>query len=255
MINTSRISDHKLLIWRYMDFWKFEKLLEDNGSLYCTRADKFKDMFEGQYSDITISSLENEYKEKHGEIFVKNWKALYFDNGDYVEATKRNSLVNCWHKNDKENLDMWKSYTKDKDSLAIKTNINSLIKSIDIVDNSSICIDIGEVQYIDFHNTPLEYESNILAPLFYKDNKYSYENELRVIVWRRPENNILRTNNSNFNLEHGGSIKLNLDELISEIYISPFADDEFIIKISNILEKNNLQKPIFKSAIKESKDN
>jgi len=254
MINDSRIINHKQVIWRYMDLWKFEKLLEDNGNLYCTRADKFEDSLEGKYSNITISSLEKLYKEKHGKVFVKNWKALYFDDADYVEATKRNSLVNCWHKNDTEDLDMWESYTKSQDSLVIKTNIENLIESIDILDNSSFCIDIGEVKYVDFHNIPLHYENNILAPLFYKDKEYLFENELRIIVWRRPENNILRTLNSNFNVKHGGSIRINLNKLISKIYISPFADDGFTVKIANILEKNNLKKPIFKSTIKEVKD-
>jgi len=235
-----------------MDLWKFEKLLEDGGNLYCTRADKFQDKLEGKYSDITISSLENIYKEKHGETFVKNWKALYFDDADYAEATKRNSLVSCWCKNDQEDLLMWKAYTENAKSLAIKTNINNLIKSIDIEDNYSFCIDIGEVQYVDFHNTPLEYENHILAPLLYKDNEYSNENELRVIVWQRPQNNILRTTNSNFNVEHGGSIKINLDNLISEIITSPFADNDLIEHIRNILERNSLSKPIIKSTIKVS---
>src|SRR5258708_5341629 len=37
------------LLWRYMDFWKFEGLVR-NAALYFSRPDQFKDPFEGRFS-------------------------------------------------------------------------------------------------------------------------------------------------------------------------------------------------------------
>ena len=39
MINIERIKNTDKTIWRYMDLWKFESMLEDNGCLYFTRSD------------------------------------------------------------------------------------------------------------------------------------------------------------------------------------------------------------------------
>ena len=64
---------------------------------------------------------------------------------------------------------------------------------MNIPNNNSFNIDIGEVEYVDFHNTTLEYKNDILEPLFFKDNEYKDEQELRVIVWKRPQNNILNS--------------------------------------------------------------
>ena len=83
MINIERIKNTDKTIWRYMDLWKFESMLEDNGCLYFTRSDMFYDKLEGKYSDITLKNLEDKYLKLHGETFVKNWRALYYSKGDY----------------------------------------------------------------------------------------------------------------------------------------------------------------------------
>ena len=52
MINIERIKNTNQTIWRYMNLWKFESMLQDNGCLYFTRSDMFADKLEGKYSDI-----------------------------------------------------------------------------------------------------------------------------------------------------------------------------------------------------------
>ena len=249
MINIERIENQNQTIWRYMDLWKFESMLEDNGCLYFTRSDMFNDKLEGKYSDITLKNLEDKYLKIHGKTFVKNWRALYYSKGDYIDAVRRNSLVSCWHINDYENKDMWKSYTLEKESIVIKSSIERIYKALNILNNNTFNIDIGEVEYVNFHNTILEYKNHILEPLFYKDIEYKYEQELRIIVWKRPENNILNTNLSNFNVCQGGSLNIDLDILIEEIYISPNSSDDFMEKIKQLLPDNLKNKVIKKSEI------
>ena len=57
MINIERIKNTNQTIWRYMNLWKFESMLQDNGCLYFTRSDMFADKLEGKYSDITLKNL------------------------------------------------------------------------------------------------------------------------------------------------------------------------------------------------------
>ena len=245
MINTSRISNMDKTIWRYMDLSKFERLLEDNGNLYFTRSDKFEDSLEGKYSEITLKELEEKYLKLHGEILVENWKKL-----DMINAVRRNSLVSCWHINEHENIDMWNTYAKEKEAIVIKTSINKLYESLNISKNMNFNIDIGEVVYIDFHNTSLEYKNHIIEPLFFKDKKYEFENELRVVVWKRPQNNILNTDLNNFYVCHGGSLNIDLNILIDEIYISPNSSDDLIKKNEKMIPDNMKNKVILKSVLK-----
>jgi len=237
MVDMSRVLQREETIWRYMDLWKFEAMLENDTNLYFTRSDMFKDPLEGKYGKLTIKNLEKKYLKLYGQIFVDNWKALYFSQGDYINAVKRNSLVSCWHKNSNENIKMWKEYTHSDKSIAIKTSIKNLHKSLDISKNNGFSIIFSEVEYIDFHNTIQEFEKHIIAPLFYKDIEYKDENELRVIVWKRPENNILNTGLSNFNVCNGGSLLIDLNILIDEIYISPNAPSGFENEIKELISK------------------
>ena len=245
MINIERLKNVNQTIWRYMDLSKFERLLEDNGNLYFTRSDKFEDSLEGKYSEITLKELEEKYLKLHGEILVENWKKL-----DMINAVRRNSLVSCWHINEHENIDMWNTYAKEKEAIVIKTSINKLYESLNISKNMNFNIDIGEVVYIDFHNTSLEYKNHIIEPLFFKDKKYEFENELRVVVWKRPQNNILNTDLNNFYVCHGGSLNIDLNILIDEIYISPNSSDDLIKKIEKMIPDNMKNKVILKSVLK-----
>ena len=99
MINIERIKNTDKTIWRYMDLWKFESMLEDNGCLYFTRSDMFYDKLEGKYSDITLKNLEDKYLKLHGETFVKNRRALYSaSSGCCSNLCRRNwfrSFGNC----------------------------------------------------------------------------------------------------------------------------------------------------------------
>lgn len=250
MINIERLKNVNQTIWRYMDLSKFERLLEDNGNLYFTRSDKFEDSFEGKYSEITLKESEEKYSKLHGETLAENWKALNYSKGDYINAVRRNSLVSCWHINDYENIDMWNTYAKEKEAIVIKTSINKLYESLNISKNMNFNIDIGEVVYIDFHNTSLEYKNHIIEPLFFKDKKYEFENELRVVVWKRPQNNILNTDLNNFYVCHGGSLNIDLNILIDEIYISPNSSDDLIKKIEKMIPDNMKNKVILKSVLK-----
>ena len=245
MINIERLKNVNQTIWRYIDLSKFERLLEDNGNLYFTRSDKFEDSLEGKYSEITLKELEEKYLKLHGEILVENWKKL-----DMINAVRRNSLVSCWHINEHENIDMWNTYAKEKEAIVIKTSINKLYESLNISKNMNFNIDIGEVVYIDFHNTSLEYKNHIIEPLFFKDKKYEFENELRVVVWKRPQNNILNTDLNNFYVCHGGSLNIDLNILIDEIYISPNSSDDLIEKIKKMIPDNMKNKVILKSVLK-----
>ncbi|MDX9961527.1 MAG: hypothetical protein RBS32_08675, partial [Aliarcobacter sp.] len=191
---------------------------------------------EGKLSEDTLKKIKKEYLLFYGKTYLENWEKLHEDS-DYLEAVKRNSLISCWHINDLENSDMWCSYTNSSQSIAIKTTVRKLYFSLNIF-NSNFNINIKEISYIDFDNTVIEYNS-ILTPLFFKDKRYSFEKELRVIVWKRPENNILKTQLSNFDVDIGGSLQIDWENLNIDLYVHPHADNSFQEKIKNMLSNND----------------
>lgn len=57
------------------------------------------------------------------------------------------SAISCWHMNEHESAGMWDLYLSSKDGIAIKSNYNDLINSIN---DLKYRVFDGVVQYIDF---------------------------------------------------------------------------------------------------------
>ena len=211
-----------------MSFDKFVSLIK-NGLYFC-RLDLFNDPFEGSFAygnqkiregvDPDSTSFE---KFKH---FSREVRKLIF--------------VNCWHMNDYENYAMWKIYSYQNKSISIRTSIKRLKESIE--DRSVI---ISEVKYIDYRKEMIP-EDNMLYIFLYKRNFFKFENELRLWFQDNPDsvsNGIVEISKKN------EFVKINLETLIEEIYISPNADISFYNKVKKELDKINLNKPIIQSSL------
>ena len=51
-----------LAVWHYMDYWKFESLIQKR-AIYLCRGDKLQDRFEGTYSKRQIQSMNKWFKD------------------------------------------------------------------------------------------------------------------------------------------------------------------------------------------------
>jgi len=142
--------------------------------------------------------------------------------------------------NDYENYAMWKIYSYQNKSISIRTSIKRLKESIE--DRSVI---ISEVKYIDYRKEMIP-EDNMLYIFLYKRNFFKFENELRLWFQDNPDsvsNGIVEISKKN------EFVKINLETLIEEIYISPNADISFYNKVKKELDKINLNKPIIQSSL------
>lgn len=199
-------------IWRYIDFTKLVDLLNSE-SLYFTRLDRFNDIFEGsvplktaEYRRIPIRQvivdgieIESSQDVKHHEESEKKYRENYG--------------VNCWHMNDHESAAMWKLYLKSNEGIAIQSNYTRLNN---VLKKSKFDFFIGTVNYIDYENDNIIFENSFM-PIVHKRKSFLHENELRAIIPIEAPGNY-----NKINLQSGGcKIKINLTDLVENIFISP----------------------------------
>lgn len=223
-------------IWRYVDLTKFLELLNSK-SLYFTRLDKFDDIFEGSVPIKTAQTRTIPKRVVIQEVLVNGEKIssseVTLDNPeDYIENQKKERekfAVNCWHMNDFESAAMWKLYLKSNEGIAIQSNFKKLKK---ILTKSRFQFFIGTVNYIDYENDKLEFDNSFL-PFVHKRKSFSHENELRAIIpIEAPKNS------GKIDLSEGGwKIKINLNELIENIYISPESPEWMTKLIADTCQK------------------
>ena len=163
-----------LPLWRYMDFWKFLKLISTS-KLYFPNITMLGDDHEGRIPEkIYNLMLEDDKRQGRTNNYAKNYKS-------YVENTVRNETLVCsWVANTKESFAMWKMYAKEKLGVAVKTDFERLKKAFDKAQED---IYIGEVTYYD-DKKPFYRIGNIFYSFLIKHNYYDFESEVRCLTGR-----------------------------------------------------------------------
>ncbi|MED1304782.1 hypothetical protein BK704_01430 [[Bacillus thuringiensis] serovar konkukian] len=236
-INSDISDDAKL--WRYMDFTKLVSLLVTS-KLYFPRSDQFKDVFEGKiygYGEedarntieqlIDSPNMSEDFKRKSRSMVEQVLKSVY----DRSERDKKNVFVNCWHLNEYESAAMWDLYLKNEEGIAIQTTFNRIKKSLGECEEE---IFIGKVKYVD----PAKYKNlnnSFIEPFFTKRMSFSHEKEVRLIY--APMIDVYDDGQCWDEGIVGKNIRMNLDELIEKVYVSPDAAPWFVEVVRVVLEK------------------
>ncbi|SIS69419.1 hypothetical protein SAMN05421789_104259 [Kaistella chaponensis] len=221
-----------LPLWRYMDFWKFLKLL-NSSELYFPNVEMMGDQHEGKIPQKIFDLMlkEDELLGRKNK-FAQNYK-------EFIEnRLRKKTLILSWNANSTESFAFWKMYAKEKLGIAIKTNLDRLKNSVKDAEEN---IYIGEVRYYD-DNKPTYRTGNTFYTFLTKNNYYEFESEVRCIAQIENDNTATSKN-----------IKVDLDELIEEVYISPFAEKSGLLEIIEFLrEKNNLSFKICISGVNDT---
>ena len=184
--------------------------------------------------------------------------------------------------NNSESAAMWNSYSYRNSGIALQSTFQRLKDSIKFCKEEIV---IGEVQYLNYRNEWLK-ERLGWEIFLTKKRPYEYEGELRALnlVYHNNGDNKESLNNSflkNYRINlpkgqkttakkmlsmHNGKIlpiyipgkhiKIDLDILIENIYISPYVDDYFIEVIQSLIEKYDISnKDIILSELYYKKNN
>ncbi|AKH98664.1 hypothetical protein [Halanaeroarchaeum sulfurireducens] len=239
-------------IWRYITFYQFVSLLKRN-ALYFNRADGFSDPFEGSLP------LPNT-NERQG-IIEEFERAKTADDVDEIassayETYRKFTFLNCWHIRDRESAFMWELYSDQ--GIAIKSTARKLRESIE---NSHTDVQISRVNYIDYEEKKID-EEDTYSPFVHKRLSYSNEKELRAIIQETPNVRPQRESSESRELYipigsdvtdsmlvPGKFVSVKLDELISEIYISPARGGKFEELVKMLIDENGLDVEITRSEL------
>jgi hypothetical protein len=230
--------ENQLTIWRYIDLTKFVDLLLTNQQFF-NRSDKFQDPFEGRLK------LKDYEQNKHMFTLDEETKKFYF--------------LNCWHINELQSDAMWKIYLEGENGIAIKSNVGKLIDSFQKSDDD---IFIGKVYYRDFENVTfndlmMEQQNSLfngrgssLNSFNYKRKSFEHENELRVFYVDMPIPHVIKGGIPREPLNFK-RIDVDLNILVDEIVISPFADSWFKPLVENLISKLGYQFNVTQSSLYE----
>ncbi len=232
-----------LSLWRYMDIPSFLSLLTSN-SLTFVRADLFEDKYEGKLPRPTAALIDHQMNLQinNGEV-----KPMCRKFSEILDRDNKNIFLNCWCKANHEMVHMWKIYSKEN-GIAIETTYERLKNSI----VSTEAVYPTEIQYLDYKRDIVDWKSNGLTAFTIKRKEYQSENEFRLLI-AYPR--ILEDQLKNFKTHEQINpvreklysetpvihCKVNISDLITRIYISPYAPKWYFEVIKNVSFKCGLK--------------
>lgn len=159
-------------------------------------------------------------------------------------------LVNCWHINAYESDVMWSRYSDRKDSVAIKTNVESLIRCF--MDKYPSAV--GHVQYADF-DTDVMPALYFELPYWFKRIQFEADHELRVIMDETVYSNITdysRTPDYSREVcDVGLPYQIDPKVLIHEIVVGPGTNVQVFDSIRSIARGYGVEVPVTQSSLKK----
>lgn len=229
-------------LWRYMDIPSFMALIT-NQELTFVRGDLFEDKYEGVLPKMTSALIDQSTRKqiKEGKLDKRYWNFSQILNND-----NKNIFLNCWTKENHEMVHMWKIYSKES-GIAIKTTyekLKSAIKTTEVVYPTVI-------KYVDFDNEIIDWKNNGLTAFTIKRNEYKSEKEFRLIIsYPRELEDQLTHLKTHEEINPARRLlylktpvikcKVDVNELITNIQVSPYAPSWYLELIKDVVNKYKL---------------
>ncbi len=163
--------DDGLLVRRFMDEFKFRKLLTTQ-SLYLAPASAFEDKLEGHYSS-------RDHAEWDGQLAGWGFDAEGRQRASQAKAAialhnQGAVVISCWTTAPADDPRMWRDYGKSTQAVMVETTVGRLRSSL------GAGYLIVPVHYLDFEHEAIPKE-HALQPFCYKQKHFEWEREVRVI--------------------------------------------------------------------------
>jgi hypothetical protein len=218
------ISDSEI-VWRYMDCWKFEDLVQTS-TLYFPRADKLKDPFGGEDAFEGRPSPGNlQRRSKSDEAFHQLYNIDDRASREYPEIHRTVVFISCWHRNTQESFRMWRAYTTSSDSVVVVTSGRALREFL-----PQDLMKYG-VSYkpLDFPRTQFTHNSLF----FYKPTRYRFEREFRILRSPNEDESFYRDDPKDWFRR----IPIGTKRIIHRVITHPNATIETKLKVEKILRQ------------------
>jgi len=234
-----RIIDSKYLkiptddqvIWRYFDFPKFASLIYEE-SLWFSRVDFLTDKYEGELPHENASEFVENLRTVDPYMSFNESLDRGLNEIKNIREFKKFTYTSSWSMNAEESFALWKIYLNNsKQGIAIKTTVGNIRKSF--ISQDLDCV-IGQIEYTD---KVKEVNQDLINGT--KKPYYEYENEFRVFIKNQFN---LRVDEKGKQIREpfnkaGLNVKVNIENLIDRIVMSPFCDDWFIELVRKMVKE------------------
>lgn len=232
-------------LWRYMSYSKFQNLMETSSVYFC-RLDKFEDQLEGTQPQGSLNFA------KATENPWQMYERCYMD--AVLNMVRNVMFVNCWHINESENPFMWRNYATchGNEGIAIQTDLHAVKRAFA---NTSRKISDMRITYVDFKTHDIDYfMQDPFKFVMLKDKQFLPENELRFVTVEDKypdvdEDDVCSVEKKQYTDHEGELIKVDLNELIKRIYLSPNSTGRFAQLILELVASRGLDVEVVKSAL------
>jgi hypothetical protein len=243
--------DPNTIIWRYLTFEKFKRLVELRAVWFAKLA-KFEDVEEGMTPALARQALKSRHLEMETWFEDEERKSQVRRFVEDNELSGRDLIVaSCWFVGEHECEDMWAGYAKGSEGVAIKSTVGALMRSLTCALENKWWV--GRIKYVDLSTYQMNAYDGSQAHLraFLKGMKYSHENELRVATMNFVAPGCLNPDGSPQTAKQrmgyidasngpGIYVQAKLSTLIREIRAAPGASDDHRSKTELLMAGLNL---------------
>ncbi|MEE9130335.1 MAG: DUF2971 domain-containing protein [Phycisphaerales bacterium] len=226
--------DTSISVWRYLNTAKLLSLLLTRTLVYC-RLDELPDPFEGRFTRRRLAKLAQIEEAINAQSETPARRLPGFDS--LIRCT---AFVNCWCLQNAESHAQWRIYSGTEDGAAIKTSYSKL------VDNLSSKDLLGLIRYIDYENDEIT-SNNLLALAMHKRNVFEYEREVRIVRWGMATG---EEYDSSGHLPQIIDVPVDLEEMLDEIVISPYAPNWYYDVVAQFVKQCGLRIPVVWSSMR-----
>ena len=155
-----------------------------------------------------------------------------------LRQISRLARVNCWHMGEFESEAMWRLYAREQDGIAIRTAFARFKEAF--LGNQAVHASM--VQYRDYRTTSIPH-GNGLLPLLHKRMSLQHEREVRALCFRREDGP---------DESAGFYCEVDLEKLVGEIVVAPFAEDWFVDLVRSLAERHGLGDRVRRSTLSDT---
>lgn len=219
-----RAIDLSETLWKYMDFWKFQDMLE-KAALYFSRQDRFVDPFEGRFAKANEVGFSKTDQAMYDAYPMIN-RSLTQAKNQY-ETHRYCVFISCWHRNKKESREMWNAYTTGPNSVVVVTSAKALYQFI------PDCVMKSPVKYhAENYRRSEVFGWNTLS--FYKPDSHGFENEFRMLRTLGDNESVSWDSPDDF----GRLVKVNLRRIVHRVIAHPKANAALKSKTEALLRQH-----------------
>ncbi|MFH1672088.1 MAG: hypothetical protein ABIF87_01475 [Pseudomonadota bacterium] len=253
-------ADLEKTVWRYMSFAKFISFMTYQ-ALWFSKLNILQDTYEGM-----IPAKVKRHMHENNQRFKPQFNTPEFHKQidswlDKNEGDSRELLVvSCWFLGESESERMWREYGGSNEAIAIKSTVGRLARYV-LVPRDEHVSHLGLVSYVDHDNHEMSaYDAHQgHERAFLKDNRFAHEQEIRIVTLNikttscasmegKPytEEEVAGKNMNNFE-NPGLYVGVHLNGLITEVVVSPTAQDWFEKLVKRIVELSRLPAHVSRS--------